>query len=77
MQCAHAKHTDTATTRKNYTFPLSSRPRSPRVTPGAMATRPCLSRQSFTFTDTWYYKQDLPFDIVGRPALRRLTKSMH
>ena len=33
--------------------------------------------KSFTFTDVWYYKQDLPFDIVGRPALRRLTKSMH
>eukprot|EP00966_Prymnesium_polylepis_P148385 3427773-Prymnesium_polylepis.1 len=33
--------------------------------------------QSFTFTDVWYYKQDLPFDIVGRPALRRLTESMH
>ena len=36
-----------------------------------------LNGQSFTFTDTWYYKPDLPFDIVGRPALRRLTQSMH
>jgi hypothetical protein len=33
--------------------------------------------QSFTFTDTWYYKEDLPFDIIGRPAMRRLTKTMH